>query len=615
MSQASPVTALPHPSTSLHDAGTTLPLAECLGQISRPFETVVGMDSPLVAQLRVLLGRLRRENLQIAVLGQFKRGKSTFVNALLGAPLLPTGVVPLTSVATFIRWDKRSRIVVTFKNGRNQEFDAGSVDDIRAALFRFVAEEANPKNRLGVVRVEFSYPAAILADSMIMIDTPGVGSTYHHNTQAALQVLPECDAAFFVVSADPPITEVEIDFLKRVRAKARRLFFILNKIDYLAAEERRAATAFLRKVLEDNRLVQDDEKIFSISARAGLEAKRGDDRRALEASGVADLEDHVLRVLAAEKRRLLDESIRRKALTIIAAGSQELALRRRALEMPVEELAEKSDAFQDALRSIEEQRRLTRDLFGSDHRRLRETLDVRIDRLREDVRTTVASAIDRAMAAASPNDVERTMLHAVRAALTEEFEAARGSLVADFSAQAETSLQRWQNRVEALIGGVRRTAAQMFDVPVAETWEHERFVLAEDPYWVTENDKASLIPDLDRLLDPLLPAKLRRRRLQVRAVHRAGEAIVRNAENLRWAIVRGLDETYRKAITQFEERLDQVTDTTRNIVADALTRRHNRQSETKAEIDRLVGAAALLATLRAKLENKEVSQTGCGNCT
>ena len=53
----------------------------------------------------------------------------------------------------------------------------------------------------------------------VLIDTPGIGSTFRHNAQATLNFLPQCDAALFLVSADPPITEVEVDFLKEVRGQ------------------------------------------------------------------------------------------------------------------------------------------------------------------------------------------------------------------------------------------------------------------------------------------------------------------------------------------------------------------------------------------------------------
>ena len=114
-----------------------------------------GPNLPLLARLRILHGRLEHERLQLAVLGQFKRGKSTFINALLGADVLPTGVIPLTAIATFIAWGHEPLVIVHFKGDEpSGEFAAQAPDAIRDVLFRFVAEEANPENRFGVERVE-----------------------------------------------------------------------------------------------------------------------------------------------------------------------------------------------------------------------------------------------------------------------------------------------------------------------------------------------------------------------------------------------------------------------------------------------------------------------------
>ena len=84
---------------------------------------------------------------------------------------------------------------------------------MREKLTAFVTEEANPRNVLNVARVDVFLPAQLLERGVVLIDTPGVGSTHRHQTAAADAVLPECDAALFVVSADPPITEIEIDYL------------------------------------------------------------------------------------------------------------------------------------------------------------------------------------------------------------------------------------------------------------------------------------------------------------------------------------------------------------------------------------------------------------------
>jgi predicted GTPase len=199
--------------------------AATIGRIEEAVQSVLGVESPLSARMRSLHRRFVSERLQIAVLGQFKRGKSTFINPLLGVPLLPTGIVPLTAVATFIAWRAEPLIVVVFAGDRpSRQLTAQTPDEIRRVLFNFVAEEANPKNQLRVARVELYYPAAILADGIVVIDTPGAGSTLTHNLETALHVLPESDAAFFVLSADPPITEAELHYVQVIKPRVPSIF-------------------------------------------------------------------------------------------------------------------------------------------------------------------------------------------------------------------------------------------------------------------------------------------------------------------------------------------------------------------------------------------------------
>lgn len=240
-------------------------LADKLNQAGSLLAACIAPGSPLTVRMHALRERLVGERLHLAVLGQFKRGKSTFLNALLGAPLLPTGVVPLTAVATFIAWGREPMVRVLFRDQRApEEFVEPDSDGVRNRLFRFVAEEANPNNRLGVARVELLYPAPILSDGTVLIDTPGVGSTLKHNTDAARQVLAECDAALFVLSADPPITETEVDYLRGVKARVSRIFFILNKVDHLGAEEQTSVIDFLRKVLSEESLIDSSASIFCV---------------------------------------------------------------------------------------------------------------------------------------------------------------------------------------------------------------------------------------------------------------------------------------------------------------------------------------------------------------
>jgi hypothetical protein len=236
----------------------------------------------------------------------FKRGKSTFINALLGAPVLPTGVVPLTAIATFIAWRESAQIRVRFIDDRAPEtFEGIDADAIRAILARFVTEEANPHNCLGVDRVELFYPAAILRNGTIFIDTPGIGSTLTHNTETALRMLPECDASLFILSTDPPITETELSYLDRVSHHGGPVFFVINKIDYVAPEEYVNVAGFLRRTLAGHSAFGAQVRIFGVTARLGLAASQEHDSEGWERSGMAEIETHLLRYLASEKMQTL----------------------------------------------------------------------------------------------------------------------------------------------------------------------------------------------------------------------------------------------------------------------------------------------------------------------
>lgn len=176
----------------------------CMGLLGREFGSYR-------REAQRLYERLANERFHLAVLGQFKRGKSTLLNALLGSEVLPTSVVPLTAVPAFILWGQSLKARVIYQDAhREEEFSNGTVEDLAVFLSQYVTEENNPRNIKGVSHVEVYYPSPLLEQGVALIDTPGIGSTYQHNTEATLNFLSQCDAALFLVSADPPITEVEL---------------------------------------------------------------------------------------------------------------------------------------------------------------------------------------------------------------------------------------------------------------------------------------------------------------------------------------------------------------------------------------------------------------------
>jgi len=570
--------------------------AECLADLGP-------MSSPIARRLRDLRDRLTEGRLQLAVLGQFKRGKSTFLNALLGAPLLPTGVIPLTAIPTFIACGARPLIRVTYRSNRAvDEFEASAPDDIRNRLFGFVAEEANPKNRLDVRRVDLFYPSPLLENGLVLIDTPGIGSTHRHNTDAALQVLPECDAALFVVSADPPITETERAYLDAVRPKVARIFFVLNKADYLEPHELRIAVEFLRKVLQESADAEiDTATIFPVSALAGLKAKESGNDAALNTSGIAEIERYLLRYLAQEKMASLISAVSRKSSELVAEAEADLSLRMRALEMPIEDLAKRGATLEEALGRIAGEERVIRDLLTGDRRRAVDQLEMHAERLRQRGRQHLTEALEKVLSRPNHPNLEGAAQEAVAAAIPEFFERELTETSRAFSRTVEEILAAHQRRIDELVNLVRRTAADLFDVPYAASAGSERFTLDREPYWVTQKWSDRLFSFPTGLVDRLLPAGPRMARLRAQLQEQASELVQRNVENLRWATLQGLDSTFRRFTTMLEERLTNAIEATQGAVKAATTTRSTVSDRADAQLEALRQISCALAAIRAEL--------------
>jgi hypothetical protein len=136
----------------------TGPLAQVLA-VARSLEA-----EDVVAELVALADRLQEGRFYVACVGQFKRGKSTLLNALLGACVLPVGVTPVTAVVTVVRYGPAPGARVRMH---------GTWTDIPLdALAEFVAEERNPENAKQVEAVEVFAPSRLLETGMCLVDTP-----------------------------------------------------------------------------------------------------------------------------------------------------------------------------------------------------------------------------------------------------------------------------------------------------------------------------------------------------------------------------------------------------------------------------------------------------------
>jgi GTPase SAR1 family protein len=305
--------------------------------------------------------KLETNTFNLVVVGQFKRGKTCLINALLGADILPVSVVPLTSILTVLVYGETTGAKVFFKSGKIADIPVASISD-------YVTEAGNPKNEKEVLEVVVLYPSPYLKDGVRLVDTPGVGSVYIHNTDVAYRYLPKSDAALFLLSVDQPASSAEIEFLRDVREYAGRIFFLLNKIDYLSGEETGRALSFAKGTLEA--IMEPEVRIFPISAKLALQAKLDGSSETLAASGLPDFSEALDRFLVKEKGKVLLESVSKNLQKVLSRERLETELELKSLETPIEQIREKIAAFERRKEELIEERRTFDVLFSSEIERL-----------------------------------------------------------------------------------------------------------------------------------------------------------------------------------------------------------------------------------------------------
>jgi GTP-binding protein EngB required for normal cell division len=226
---------------------------------------------PLIESSRALASR---DELSVAVIGRFKAGKSSFLNHFLARELLPVGVTPVTAVVSEIGYGETERATVHYLDGRTEVV---TLDRIGA----FIAESENPENIKQVSVVKIELPELKSRRSLRFVDMPGLESALVHNTETALEWLPNVGLALVAISVDPPLSQQDIALLKTVYEYTPKVSILLTKVDLINESEREEVINFVRDRL--TKTFGSASPIFPYSIRPGYEQlKTGIDETLLQ---------------------------------------------------------------------------------------------------------------------------------------------------------------------------------------------------------------------------------------------------------------------------------------------------------------------------------------------
>ena len=347
-----------------------LALADQLARLADLADRVGGTE--VAARLRLSREQLLADSFRLMVAGEFKRGKSTLINALLGADVLPAKVAPCTARITELAWGPAPRAWVWGGPGAAAgERREVPVSQLRELLtLKLEEEDGEPVAGAEVggaqpERVRLEWPLPLLRDGVEIVDSPGL-SEHRVRTGIALGYLPQADALLMVLSCEQALSASEIGFLDaHLPARhLRHVFFLWNRYDAIwdDAGEIAAVHTRSRRHLEP-RLAPDLSRVFLVAARPALLARKqgaganpGADAR-LERSGLPAFEAALTAFLAEERGPLKLEGPARLAER---AGAELLGTviptRLALLEAPLQEIRNRYAAERPRLEALQQDR-------------------------------------------------------------------------------------------------------------------------------------------------------------------------------------------------------------------------------------------------------------------
>ncbi len=362
-------------------------IAKTLTEAEQVGETAsgkLGLEST-VDDLELVSHNLAEGAFRLLVLGDMKRGKSTFLNALIGENILPTDVNPCTAVLTVLSYGQNKQVTVHFKDDREPEL----LDfDTFKQRYTIPPEEAKKLQEEGisafpnVAYAEVQYPLTLLEKGVQIIDSPGLNDTEQRN-QLTLGYINNCHAILFVLSATQPYTLGEQRYLENyIKDRGLSVFFLINHWDEiqnrlidpedttaLHEAENRVRQVFRTNLTPycqiegENRYT---DRVFEISSLNALRQRLKQDN--LDGTGFSEFIqalNHFLtkeraiaelrqaKLVARQAYRTVHEACERR-IPLLSESIQDLRQKIRSVQPEFDQLVNIRDQFKDEIRIVGE---------------------------------------------------------------------------------------------------------------------------------------------------------------------------------------------------------------------------------------------------------------------
>lgn len=345
----------------------------------------------LTKKLSDLSERIKRDNFKIQIVGNFKNGKSTFINSFLGQEILPAYALPCTAVINEVKYGEEKRAIIHFKNPlppvlpselsplavkHIKKYAPGKVPPMEVAYDRIedyvvIPVGKDPKDMLlesPYERVELFWPLPLLKSGIEIIDSPGLNE-HTTRTKVTMDFLTKSDAIIFVLNATMLCSRDEMTFIeKSLHSNGfKDLFFVVNRFDMIPEAEQERIMNYAKKNLVP--LTTLGEKgLFFVSAKKALESKINGNPVTLNESGLPQLERALSSFLTKKKGALKLLSPARTLSSFLKEDALKKMLpeQRKKLSLSNAEIGKNRDIIQERMHTLERKKEFITSVMDSD---------------------------------------------------------------------------------------------------------------------------------------------------------------------------------------------------------------------------------------------------------
>lgn len=310
-----------------------------------------------------VLTRLAEDTFSVAIVGEFKRGKSTLINALLEKDVLPTSVIPTTATLNKVAYSVTPFVRIEFTDGHTEDIE---IDRLNDYVTKLTPESEQMARTVKIATVY--YPVNYCKNGVTIIDTPGLNDD-ESMTEVTLSVLPQIDAAIMVMMGGSPFSSYERDFLENqiIASDLGRVLFVVTGMDLYDEDEREQILTVIRNrivesVLKKAKSVYGENskeydnyrrklgsiRVYGVSAKKALKAKKKGDPEMLAAGFFPEFEAALERFLTEERGAVMLNV----PLSRIKSSAMELG---KAVDLRQNALVMEKEAFNESYRKAMEE--------------------------------------------------------------------------------------------------------------------------------------------------------------------------------------------------------------------------------------------------------------------